>query len=350
MGSHMASPTVSADNEWSPLRAVIVGRAGKACFPSEPAAMIKATMPIDHQTSFKPANPFPKAIVDRAEQELDQLSAILEGQGVTVYRADDVDWVEALGYTAAMPRDGLIAVGQSLIEAPFAWNCRKHEISLAYQHILEDLAKDPSCKIVRRPEHSFVDSLYEDVGDRAQDRGGPKWIINNTRPAFDAADFMRFGKVILGQYSHVTNAKGVEHLRQHLPPGYTVELLEVDDPHAMHIDATILPLRQGLLVYHPDKVTERSLRSHAVLRDWELLPFPFTPTPPADPPLFMTSPWLSLNALVLDGERVIVEAQDIRTANWFESLGMRPILCPFRNVNSIGGSFHCATVDLVRGS
>ena len=50
----------------------------------------------------------------------------------------------------------------------------------------------------------------------------------------------------------------------------------------------------------------------------------------------MTSPWLSLNALVLDGEKVIVEAQDTKTAQWFESLGMRPLLCPFKNVNSIG--------------
>lgn len=67
-----------------------------------------------------------------------------------------------------------------------------------------------------------------------------------------------------------------------------------------------------------------------------------------DPPLYMTSPWLCLNALVLDGRKVVVEASDLVTMEWFESLGMECIPCPFQHVNSIGGSFHCATVDLVR--
>jgi glycine amidinotransferase len=64
----------------------------------------------------------------------------------------------------------------------------------------------------------------------------------------------------------------------------------------------------------------------------------------------MTSPWLCLNALVLDGKRVVVESSDHQTIQWYESLGMQCIPCPFRYVNSIGGSFHCATVELVRES
>ena len=45
---------------------------------------------------------------------------------------------------------------------------------------------------------------------------------------------------------------------------------------------------------------------------------------------------------------MLVERQDEECARWIESLGMIAILCPLRHVNSIGGSFHCATVDLVR--
>ncbi|KAE8416001.1 hypothetical protein BDV36DRAFT_297513 [Aspergillus pseudocaelatus] len=111
-----------------------------------------------------------------------------------------------------------------------------------------------------------------------------------------------------------------------------------------------LPLREGLMVYHPKKVTEAALRAHKVLADWNLVAYPFIPQGPGpeDPPLYMTSPWLSLNALVLDGERVVVEASDEQTAAFYEELGMQCIRCPFKHVNSIGGSFHCATVDLVR--
>lgn len=133
---------------------------------------------------------------------------------------------------------------------------------------------------------------------------------------------MRFGKVILGQYSHVTNQAGVDHIQQHLPDGYHIEMLTVEDPNAMHIDATILPLRKSLLVYNAKKVKEADLRKHSILADWGLVPFPSIPEASGEPPLYMTSPWLSLNALVLDGQRVIVEATDERTASSYENLGM----------------------------
>lgn len=76
------TPSVSADNEWSPLRSVIVGRADKSCFPSEPQHMIEATMPAEHQAQFKPCNPFNDEIVKKANEELDQLAALLKEFGI----------------------------------------------------------------------------------------------------------------------------------------------------------------------------------------------------------------------------------------------------------------------------
>lgn len=346
MKSPSSTPSVQADDEWSPLKAVIVGRAGRACFPAAHPAMIEATMPEAHVHRFKPGTIFPKTIIAKAEAELDSFAAILEAEGIRVYRPPSgIDWLAENGYTGAMPRDGLISVGNTLIEAPFAWSCRSREIELAYGAILKDLVLEDNCAyIVRRPAETFADTLLHDGSDEKN-----PWVINNSRPAFDAADFMRFGKVILGQYSHVTNQAGVDYLQRHVPVGYRIEMLDVDDPNAMHIDATILPLRKGLLVYSPKKVTEAALRAHEVLADWDLVPYPFVPQAPESPPLYMTSPWLSLNALVLDDKRVVVEASDKKTAEWYEQLGMECIRCPFKHVNSIGGSFHCATVDLVRG-
>ena len=307
--------------------------------------MIEATMPSEHWQHFRPdrANPFPADVVAQADRELDNLAALLEGRGIQVFRPQQVNWHKVGGYTAAMPRDGLITVGNHLIEAPFAWRCRRNEIDLAYGRVLADLEKDASVRVFRAPKRSEKDTLCD-----SSDVVGHPWVINDTRPAFDAADFMRFGKVLIGQFSHVTNAKGVEYLRQCLPTGYVVEMLTVNDPNAMHIDATLLPLREGLLAYNPKKTSQDALRRISVLRDWDLRPFPLEPKVPDYPPLFMTSPWLALNLLVLDGKHVLVERQDEECARWIESLGMTVILCPFRHVNSIGGSFHCATVDLVR--
>jgi N-dimethylarginine dimethylaminohydrolase len=62
--------------------------------------------------------------------------------------------------------------------------------------------------------------------------------------------------VIIGQYSQITNQAGVDYVQQHISDGYRIEMLTVDDPNAMHIDDTILPLREGLLIYNPRIVTE----------------------------------------------------------------------------------------------
>jgi glycine amidinotransferase len=347
------TPPVWADNEWSPLQSVIVGRAENSAFPSEPPHMIRATMPSKHMEKFQPLTPFPADILAKAGEELDHFAKLLEEHGVRVYRPTMCNWLKVGGYTGAMPRDGLMTVGSTIIEAPFAWRCRQHEVNLAYSGILSELANRGSVRICRAPLITGHDTLYHSVGkDRVSidDTVGQRWAINNTRPAFDAADFMRFGKTIVGQLSHVTNLRGVEYLQVMVPEGYTVEILDTTDEHAMHIDATLLPLRDGFLVYHPERVSEYELRRHAVFRDWELHPYPFNPQPrgPQCPPLFMCSPWLVMNSLSLDGQRIMVEASEIQFASWLTEQGFKPIMCPFRHVNSIGGSFHCATVDLVR--
>lgn len=340
------APTIAADNEWSTLRAVVVGRGEHACFPNEPANMIRATMPTDFQSEFKHLNPFPAHIVKAATQELDDFAKALGERGIRVYRPRLIDWRVQQGYTGAMVRDGLLSIGNTLIEAPFAWGCRRDEINLALGDFLNEMEQNGSNKIVRAPKNSKSGAIYRETH---WDEHSNNWAINNTRPAFDAADFMRFGKLILGQLSNVTNMKGVEYLQAAVPAGYEVELLEVNDPGAMHIDATILPLRDGLLIYNPLRTTKAAIRKHKALGDWECQACPMPRArQEGEPPLFMTSNWLMMNILSIDAKTAVVEESDDEFAEWLGSLGIETIKLPFKNVHSIGGSFHCATVDLVR--
>ena len=344
--TNSCNPLIAADTEWSRLRSVIVGHAEHSCFPIAPPYMIKATMPGKHIQEFRPDHPFPAEVLEKADEELAQFASILQENGVQVYRPESVVWSKVGGYTGAMPRDGLLTVGNTIIEACFSWACRHQEIDLAYANILDDLAKDSSVRVVRAPKVANPDAIYEGVGQGKD--GVHEWAINNSRPAFDAADFLRFGKVVIGQLSNVTNQKGVEYLQKVIPEGYTVELLDTTDEHAMHIDATILPLRKGLLIYNPQRVSEAALRKHQIFQDWELHAYPHLPPPRDYPPRYMTTGWLLMNVLSLDEKRVVVEASDTEFAEYIKKFGMEPILCPFQHVHSIGGSFHCATVDLVR--
>ncbi|KAJ6789973.1 hypothetical protein PWT90_02929 [Aphanocladium album] len=283
-------------------------------------------MPEEYACNFKPFNPFPVDIVTRAQAELDNLATILENEGIRVYRPKKVDWLKVGGYTGAMPRDALMTVGSSVIESPFAWKCRRHEVELGYADILSDLSRGSgSGRICRAPLVLGADTLYEGLCENQQGRQyngadsmtGQYWAINNSRPAFDTADFMRFGDTIIGQLSNVTNQRGVDYLRAVLPDGYTLEILDVTDEHAMHIDATLLPLRRGILVYNPERVTEDGLRRHAVFEDWQLFAYPFVPQArdSTRPPMCMCSPWLVLNALSIDEKRILIEENDTEFAD-----------------------------------
>ncbi|KAL2049443.1 hypothetical protein ABVK25_010347 [Lepraria finkii] len=308
--------------------------------------MIANTMPSRYLEEFRPNHPFPEYISETADAELNQLATILEREGIKVYRPKSVDWCNIGGYTGSMPRDGLLTVGNHIIESAYAWGCRRQEIALAFEDILRELAQDSSVRVIRAPTPPFPDTIYEGPAGGGVD--GHPWVINNSRIAFDAADFMRFGKTLIGQFSHITNSKGVGYLRSQIPQGYSIEMLDVTNPHAMHIDTVICPLRQGLLIYCPSRVSEEALRKHEILRDWDLRPVPFTPKPRLEPPSLTCSDWLVMNVLVLDGKKVIVDSTDTEFAEWMRELRMEPVLCPLRHVNSIGGASHCATVDLVR--
>ncbi|ATY64238.1 amidinotransferase [Cordyceps militaris CM01] len=345
---------VNADDEWSPLKAVIVGRAEHSCYPSEPRHLTRAFVPPEFLDRFRPHNPFSAEIVENAQQELDTFADVLRQHGVTVYRPDEVDWLKHGGYTGAMPRDRLLTVGNTLIESIPAWGCRQKEIELGFSTILSHLShpEDAAWRVFRAPVLHGRDTIYN---GKEQDKFDPAhdWAISNTRPAFDAADFMRFGKHLLGQLSHVTNQKGIDYLRSVLPEGYTLELIEPTYATVMHIDTTLLPLRKGLLVFNPEYITEERLRGLKALEGWELHAYPFTPKetgPPNGPEQPMASGWLVLNGLSLDENRIFVEESATEFAEWIkEKFGIEAIMLPFKHVNSIGGSFHCATVDLVRG-
>ena len=57
---------------------------------------------------------------------------------------------------------------------------------------------------------------------------------------------------------------------------------------------------------------------------WKIVTAP-KPVVPDSWPLWMTSKWLSMNTLMLDEKRVIVEKDEISTQKMFEKLGIRCI-------------------------
>ncbi|MFF8656733.1 amidinotransferase [Streptomyces huasconensis] len=345
-----AESPVRAYNEWDPLEEVIVGSVDGAHFPPWHVAVGAPLSPEQRKVFRENAGrPFPADRVAAARDELDQLVEILAGEGVKVRRPEardhsrsyaGRDW-SSTGLYDAMPRDSLLVVGEDIIEAPMSWRSRHHAAS-AFRPLLKEYFRQ-GARWSSPPMPELSDELYVD-GWTDQPDGEPfRSVITEFEPTFDAADFIRCGRDIFAQRSHVTNALGIEWLRRHLGDTYRVHELVLADDHPMHIDASLMPLAPGKLLIHPDRVPEVP----RIFKDWEVRTAPL-PVIPDGHPLYMTSKWINMNVLMIDEHRMVVEAQDEPMRRFAEEWEIEAIPCPFRNFNSFGGSFHCATVDVRR--
>ena len=138
---------VTSFTEWDPLTEVIVGRLDGGVFPSWQEAMAD-TMPRDTWDKLREdgASPFPTAHLQAAQAELDTLCEVLTNEGIRVRRPDIVrhdqplvtpNWSVDGGLYSAMPRDGLMMVGDTIIEAPMSWRCRYFEAD-AYRSLIKE--------------------------------------------------------------------------------------------------------------------------------------------------------------------------------------------------------------------
>lgn len=341
------SPVVNSHNEWDPLEEVVVGVLEGAAVPTLHFAY-EATLPDGALPFFqgRGGGRFQHAEFAQAVRELDGFARVLEAEGVVVRRPDPIDhsrpfrtpnWQSETGLYSAMPRDLLIVVGDQIIEAPLAWRCRYFEID-AYRTLLKSYFRQGG-QWIAAPRPTLHDDHYKP--DYSIERG--EWVTTEYEPTFDAADFVRFGEDILVQRSHVTNEFGIEWFRRLLGPRYRVHQIAVNDPHAMHIDATLVPLRPGTVLIHPERIVEM----HPMFKGWEVIVAP-PPVLPSSWPMYMSSAWVSMNVLMLDDKRVFVERQEAPLRALLERHGFHCIPVDFRHVMSFGGSFHCVTLDVRR--
>src|ERR1700678_609035 len=160
---------VKSFTEWDPLVEVIVGRLDGGVFPSWQAAMAD-TMPQDVWDTLREqgAAPFPAAQLQAAQDEMDAFCEVLVGAGVSVRRPDisphdhpfaTPNWSVPGGLYAGMPRDGLIVVGDTIIEAPMSWRCRYFEAD-AYRSLIKDYFRR-GARWLSAPLPQLTDNLYE---------------------------------------------------------------------------------------------------------------------------------------------------------------------------------------------
>jgi glycine amidinotransferase len=350
-GKVEAIPMVNSYNEWDPLEEVIVGVIEGASIPSWHVSL-RATMPGNQWEFYQTygGKPFPKEQVEAARKDLDGFVHILESEGVIVRRPDIIDhnvpyatpgWESPGGLYAAMPRDVILVIGNEIIEAPMAWRSRYFE-NIPYRRLIKEYFKK-GARWTAAPKPQLCEESYNYDYEGPGDGKEMTYVISEFEPTFDAADFIKCGRDIFVQKSHVTNDFGIDWLRRHLGDKYRVHILEVNDKHPMHIDASFMPLSPGKLLVNP----ERIVKIPGMFKSWDILYAP-GPCIPASHTLYMTSNWINMNVLMLDHKRVIVEKNEESMIKALKDFGLTPIRCSFVNFNTFGGSFHCATLDIRR--
>jgi len=303
---------INSRNEWDPLEAIVVGSATAANWPTSDPVFAQEGDKTTWTETPVPSGPVPQAIVDQANRELDVLSETLVRRGITVYRPRPMDFVAEQGMYNYCPRDRLLIWGDTVVDVNMMYPCRNQEIK-NYDRVLAEAGK-----ILTMP----------------QDQG----------MVLDAANVCRLGDTWLFLESASGNRAAYDWLCSQFPQ-VNIELCNFYS--GVHIDSTIVPVREGLVLLNASRVTPDNCPR--VFDDWEkiwvtddmIVAQDFHQYPYA-------SKWIAMNMLALDPETVILDAAQSQLINVLKQHGIDSIPLTLGHSRTLGGGFHCVTLDIRR--
>lgn len=317
-------------NEWDPLKEVIVGDVFHAKVP----ALNKSLRTVNYSDVLDEKNIpnpglYPKQVIQETNEDLNTLIRELERLQIKVLRPDDVP----TPYYNYCPRDLASIVGDTAIIAPMSLQCRKDEYKNIQRHF---------SKFIIIPNDTSDDNYnLNSVGNK------DILALNEIYPKFDAANIIRANDEILYLVSNSGNKKGAEYLQNILGSNYKVRILENAYSY-MHIDSTVAFLREGLMLLNSARIKDKNILPHP-FNKWDAI---FAPQP-IDighyPGYCNASPWVSVNLLSINPNLVILEEHQSNLAKELSKYNIESILLPLRHARTLGGCFHCVTLDLVRG-
>lgn len=303
---------ISSYNEWDPLKEIVVGSATHANWPvNDPVFSQESRKTLWKETPV-PRGPVPQHIIDEANEDLQILADTLSGLGVTVHRPSDMNFQEQDGMYNYCPRDRLIVAGDTVVDTAMMYPCRDREIQALY-----------------------------DVVNSAKDF---KTMPRDRRMVLDAANVCRLGKTWLYLISDSGNEIALAWLRQQFPD---IEIESCNFYAGVHIDSTIVPLRESLVLLNGARVKPETCPR--VFKEWECIyvddvveqgfyQYPYA------------SKWIAMNMLVVDPNTVIVDRHQSALISLLESKNFTVIPLELRHSRTLGGGFHCVTLDLHRES
>lgn len=334
---------VQIHNEWDPLEEVIVGRAENAQVARADRSLHAVEYADLDSPNKIPAGRYPQKVIDETVEDLEELVAALQKLGVIVRRPEITDhstsfktpdW-ESDGQYNYCPRDLFVTVGTSIIESPMTLRARQFETN-SFKDILLDYLKSGS-RWISAPRPRLLDSMYDLSPARAI-------AIGEYEPVFDAANVLRVGRDIFYLVSDTGNKIGAMWLQQALGSEYRVHAYE-GVYSGSHVDTTITLLRPGLVLVNPTRVNPSNLPS--MFKNWKVLEVPEVVDIGATGRGY-ASPWIGMNFIMVNPSLAIVDRSQLPIIKLLEKHEIDVLPLSLRHARTMGGGFHCVTIDVRR--
>lgn len=266
--------------------------------------------------------------------------------GGTHGRADDPD-AALVGTDGPCPyaRDLFLVAGDEIIETSPAVRARYFEADL-YKELFTRYF-NAGARWTLAPRSRLLDRSFDFAYALAHGYDGEVPADPFHELMFDAAQILRFGRDLVFNVSTENHRMGARWLSRHLGKRNRVHVVEITDNH---IDASVLPLRPGTLLMH-EGVDQASLP--APLHRWETIRYEWLDRPLEivdDGVPLLASQSIGMNVLSLDKRHVVVQDIQIPLMRHLEQAGFTPIPVRWRHGRSLGGGFHCVTLDIRRDS
>lgn len=308
---------VHVNNEWSPLKEVILGIASDLYFYEPGRIVLKKGFPL----WMKLVDSFigcilkgtkePEWIRRCFEKEIETFNKILINHGIKVHRPIPVKPLiddEEKGLSQVFARDPIIIIGDTVIVGKQKLKALRKEIR-GFKSILSSLLENKT-RIIKIPDE------YEDI-------------------------FLEGGDVIVdlpyvfvGVGENATNLKGAEWLQEQLGKEINVIPVPIIMPGLFHLDTcmTLIGPKMGIIC------------RKALI---DPLPFPLNHYDFVEIGI-KTRSEIGTNTLMLDSKTIVIQARHKKLKKELEDLGFTVITLNYFWHTLSGGAFRCVTNPICR--
>ena len=318
-----------AYTDFGRLRAAIVGSAdGLALPPFNPTLHhyndeVQTALRRSGDQALLVAEVMPERWHKTVEQ-LDQLAALYESNGVQVYRPrpyseEETEYLAHLqpGHSLLYPADPVYTLGKRYFELNIRRAYRRKEVFPLREIVAPMISSDAEASHVVMP----APQPFEPSS------GGPG-------PYLEGGDIICYqNHVFVGESDIASNRAGTDWLESHIAPEYQMHRMPMKGT-VLHLLGAMVLIREGLLILYRD---ELNCDLPEPLKDWDVIEIS-----EAEARAYATV------GVSLDDERYIIPAGLHRVNEELDRRGVQPIPIDFEHVGYWGGCVSCATQAISR--